>query len=86
MVIEGALNVDGDVADLAAARTELDQLRLALESRLIVGRAEGICMERLGIDADQALTYLRRASNTTNRKLVEIAAEIAQTRVLPTLD
>jgi AmiR/NasT family two-component response regulator len=59
---------------------------LAVESRTIIGQAEGILMERLGIDAQQALEYLKRASSTSNRKLAQIAAEIAETRKLPELD
>jgi hypothetical protein len=43
-------------------------------------------MVKLGLDAGQALDYLRRVSSTSNRKLVDVAAEIAQTRVLPKLD
>jgi AmiR/NasT family two-component response regulator len=80
------MDVKGDVTDLAAARTEIDHLHQALKSRLVIGQAEGICMERLGIDADQAFEFLKRVSSTSNRKLVEIAAEIAKTRGLPTLD
>ena len=57
-----------------------------MESRTIIGQAEGILMERLGIDAQQVLEYLKRASSTSNRKLAQIAAEIAETRKLPELD
>ncbi len=85
-MVEGGSNVDGNVADLAAARTEIDQLHQAMDSRLVIGQAEGICMERLGIDADQALRFLKRLSSTSNRKLIEIAAEIVETRELPKCD
>lgn len=63
--------------------TEVDQLRAALEGRLVIGRAQGMLMERLGIDADQAMGYLRRTSNDLNRKLVLVAADIVRTRELP---
>lgn len=71
------------LAVVMSAEREIDQLGLALGSRITIGRAEGVLMERLDIDADQAFDYLRRVSSQTNRKLVDIAAEIAQTRRLP---
>lgn len=73
----------GHLAVIMAAEREIDQLGLALDSRTIIGRAEGILMEQLGIDADQSFDYLRRVSSHTNRKLVDIAHEIARTRTLP---
>jgi len=73
------------LAVVMSAEREIDQLGLALGSRITIGRAEGVLMERLDIDADQAFDYLRRVSSQTNRKLVDIAAEIAQTRRLPDL-
>jgi AmiR/NasT family two-component response regulator len=54
-----------------------------MTSRTIIGQAEGILMERLGIDADQAFAYLRRISQTENRKLIMICSEIVETRRLP---
>jgi hypothetical protein len=40
-------------------------------------------MERLRIDADRSFDYLRRVSSHTNRKLVDVAEEIARTGRLP---
>ena len=54
-----------------------------MTSRTIIGQAEGILMERLGIDADQAFAYLRRVSQSENRKLIMICSEIVKTRRLP---
>lgn len=68
---------------LADAEQEIKQLHDAVESRTIIGQAEGILMERLGIDACQALGYLKRVSSHTNRKVIDIATEIAETRNLP---
>lgn len=67
---------------LAAGR-EIHGLGLALNSRLAIGRAEGILMERLGVDEDQAFDYLRRVSSQTNRKLVAVCEEVVRTRTLP---
>ena len=85
--------MDGLVADdrvalleqLAASQLQAEQLERGLENRLVIGQAEGILMERLGIDAEQAIGYLRRTSNGLNRKLLDVAADIVETRELPQL-
>jgi GAF domain-containing protein len=68
-----------------AAKREIEQRTVAMKSRTVIGQAEGIVMERLGIDADQAFSYLRRISQTQNRKLVTICNEIVEKRQLPAL-
>jgi hypothetical protein len=73
----------GHLAVIMTAGREIDQLGLAMLNRTVIGRAEGVLMERLGIDADQSFDYLRRVSMDTNRKLVDVADEIARTRRLP---
>jgi GAF domain-containing protein len=67
-----------------AALREIQQRSLAMTNRTAIGQAEGILMERLGIDADQAFAYLRRMSQTENRKLLTICNQIVETRQLPT--
>lgn len=54
-------------------------LRKALETRTAIGQAQGVLMARQHIDAQEAFDILRRASQRTNRKLREIAAEIVAT-------
>ena len=49
----------------------------------VIGQAEGILMERLGVDPDQAFGYLRRLSQTKHRKLIDICDDIVKTRQLP---
>jgi GAF domain-containing protein len=66
-----------------ASQRELQQRGVAMSSRTVIGQAEGILMERLSMDADQAFSYLRRMSQTENRKLVTICNEIVKTRQLP---
>jgi ANTAR domain len=66
-----------------AAQREIQQRSVAMTNRTVIGQAEGILMERLGIDADQAFAYLRRLSQTENRKLVTICNEIVELRQLP---
>ena len=58
-------------------------LRKAMESGQQIGRAVGIVMSRLLVDADKAMDILRRASQHQNRKLSELAAEIEMTGVVP---
>ncbi|UFN46664.1 ANTAR domain-containing protein [Nocardioides okcheonensis] len=71
------------VDSLADAEREIKQLQQAVESRTVIGQAEGILMERLGLDSCLAFEYLRRVSSHTNRKVIDIATEIAETRELP---
>lgn len=66
------------------ASSEVDQLRAALRSRLVIGQAQGVLMERLGIDPDRVMDYLIRTSNQLNRKLVLVAEDLVRTRELPT--
>ncbi|MFJ8822906.1 ANTAR domain-containing response regulator [Streptomyces sp. NPDC102467] len=63
-----------------AALTELDQLGAALRTRPVVDQACGIVMHVLGCDADDAFAVLRRASQTTNRKLADVASAVVERR------
>lgn len=74
------------VLALEAADSENNHLRAALASRLLIGQAQGLLMERLGLDADQAFDYLKRASMHLNLKVVRIAEDIVRTRALPDLE
>lgn len=73
----------GHLAVALAAGREIDGMGAALQSRTVIGQAEGILMERLGVDSDQALAYLKRVSSHTNTKLVQVAGDIVRTRQLP---
>jgi hypothetical protein len=66
-----------------AARREIGHRSIAMAHRTVIGQAEGILMERLGMDPDQAFAYLRRLSQTEHRKLIDICDEIVKTRQLP---
>jgi hypothetical protein len=48
-----------------AARREIYQRSVAMENRTVIGQAEGILMERLGIDADAGLRV--PATNLSDR-------------------
>jgi len=76
-------SIAGHLAVIMAAERKIDQLELALHTRIIIGQAEGILMQQLDIGVDQAFDYLRRVSSHTNRKLIDVAQEIVRTRQLP---
>jgi AmiR/NasT family two-component response regulator len=63
----------------------VENLELAVEHRTTIGVALGIVMERLGVDQDQAFSYLKRVSQDTNTKVHDLARTIAETRELPEL-
>ena len=65
-----------------AMHREIRGRGIAMTTRTIIGQAQGILMEKLGIDADQAFAYLRRISQSENRKLIMICQEIVNTRRL----
>jgi GAF domain-containing protein len=65
-----------NAAALMSAELANQQLRHALMTRDMIGQAKGILMTREGFSAEEAFDVLRRASQRTNRKLRDIAAEI----------
>jgi GAF domain-containing protein len=60
-----------------------ESLWQAIDARTLVGRAQGILMERFGIDDEAALQVLRRHSQNTNTKLNEVARILISSRTLP---
>jgi len=64
-------------------RLQIQQLTEAVERRTTIGIALGMLMERFDFDQDQAFDYLRRCSQSQNRKLYDICADFAATRRLP---
>lgn len=64
--------------EISALREEVVNLRRALKTRDIIGQAKGVLMARTGCDAEQAFAMLSAQSQRENRKLADIAAEIAQ--------
>lgn len=72
----------------AAEEREDDEQRLAnlhdaLETRELIGQAQGILIERERITADQAFDVLRRASQHLNVKLREVARTLVETGEKP---
>lgn len=69
-------------AAIASVR-KAEQLRQALTTRVLIGQAEGILMERFEMTADQAFAYLARLSQHRNEKLRDLAAGIIDSRTIP---
>ena len=66
----------------SAAQRESALFR-ALDSRSLVGQAQGILMERGRVTAEQAFAELQRASQARNLKLAEVARRLVETGDLP---
>ena len=64
------------------ARDRADNLARALQSNREIGVAMGILMQRHRLTREQAIHALRVASQETNRKLADIATEVADTGIL----
>lgn len=60
-----------------------DSLRAAVDSRHVIGQAQGILMERYQVDAHRAFEVLRRYSQTKNIKLRTIAEHVISHHRLP---
>lgn len=55
-----------------------DDLSAAISSRLLIGQAQGLLMERYRLDADAAFSLLKRWSQTSNTKLRVLAERVVQ--------
>jgi GAF domain-containing protein len=66
-----------------AAAQELEGVSSALMNRDVIGQAKGILMERFKVTSDQAFLLLARASQNSNRKLHQVAKDLALTGALP---
>jgi GAF domain-containing protein len=66
-----------------SASRKTDNLRIALESRDVIGQAKGILMERYKVDAAEAFDLLITASQATHRKLNQVAEHLATTGEIP---
>jgi transcriptional regulator with GAF, ATPase, and Fis domain len=76
--IGAVLAAHAAAAVLASRQNE--QLESALSTRDQIGQAKGIIMERYNIDDVAAFDMLRRLSQDSNTKLVDIAKRVIETR------
>ena len=70
---------------LAHARTR-DNLSRAMDTRSQIGRAQGILMERYGLNPASAFAVLRRLSQDQNVKMAALAEQLINTGRLPGLE
>lgn len=63
-----------------AMADRLEGLETALDSRTVIGQAQGIVMQKFDIDADAAFEFLRRISQHENRRLVAVAEAVVAQR------
>lgn len=76
--VGGILAAHGSVAFARMReREQADLLQLAIDSRDVIGQAKGILMQRRGVTAAQAFTLLVRASQQLNRRLRDVAEDVA---------
>jgi GAF domain-containing protein len=67
-------------ASVALANAQVTKnLKLAVDSRDVIGQAKGILMERYKLTSQQAFELLVGASQTGHRKLREVAQDVAET-------
>jgi len=64
-------------AEIAALEHKVDQLEGAFERRAVIERAKGILMERHGLDERAAFQRLRAHARGANRRVVDVAHEVA---------
>ncbi|MBW9204562.1 GAF and ANTAR domain-containing protein [Mumia sp. zg.B53] len=67
---------------LATTRKE-QNFRSALAGRVAIGQAQGILMERFGLEGYQAFNVLRRSAMSRDVPLREVAEELIETRQMP---
>jgi GAF domain-containing protein len=60
-----------------------EQLQTALQSRVVIEQAKGVIAEYLDVSVDDAFQHLRSRARSTNRKLTELARDVASKRVGP---
>lgn len=74
---------EGAAEEVAAAHSKIEHLERALESNRLIGTAVGILMAELRITSEEAFDRLRTASQTSNRKLSDVADDVVFTGALP---
>jgi hypothetical protein len=82
-VVDRALAYAAHASVALSCARQSSSLEAAVGSRHVIGMAQGIAMERFGLDQGQSFELLRRLSSTTNVKLRDVAAQIVETRVIP---
>lgn len=59
-----------------AANSKVEQLNTGMQTRHVIGMAQGLLMQRYGLSDDQAFKFLARISQDTNVKLRVVADKV----------
>jgi len=81
--VEDGLLLAAQASVAIASAQQIAQLRVAVDGRTVIGQAQGILMERFGLDPTAAFAVLARVSQQHNVKVVQVAADLVETRLLP---
>lgn len=81
--IDNGAALAAHVAVALADAQNVTHLETAINVRTVIGRAEGILMERFDLSPAQAFAVLRRVSQDRNIKLNRVAEELVRTRETP---
>lgn len=73
------LLISAHAAVALANALQAKNLKLAVDSRDVIGQAKGILMERYKLTSQQAFDLLVGASQTSHRKLREVAVDVTET-------
>ena len=84
VIINGSDSIElRSAIDITLRRyAEFQDLQGAFGRRAIIEQAKGILMERNGIDADAAFAILKSHSQTTGRRLFDVARAITETHLV----
>jgi GAF domain-containing protein len=83
--VENARVIAAQASVVLAYERQNENLWRAIDSRNLIGQAQGILMERYGLTGPKAFAVLRRYSQERNVKMRVLAEELASTRELPGL-
>ena len=81
--IDIATSMAAHIAVAVAGTQTEDQLRVSVVNRTLIGQAQGIMMERFGLDSQRAFDVLVRVSQDLNIKVLQVADELVRTRITP---
>ena len=75
--------VDQLLADLEHARTRIEQLEFALQSRIAIEQAKGVLAERFGWSVDTAFGVLRSAARSARVNIHGLARDVVPGEPMP---
>ena len=81
--VDAALIFTTHAANALGTARLVTGLQTAMESRHLIGVAQGILMHTYDLDLDRSFELLRRYSSTTNTKLREVARHVVTHGCLP---